>query len=207
MEKKVVKFKKLIPEATIPTYAHDGDIGMDVFATSVEYDRVNDNYIYHTGLACETEGHMGIHGMMKSSVRERRGFLTNAVGLIDSDQFRGEILFIYKNREPAYLLSRYIAEIRWDRLSWWYRLTHNKDKFITEQQIKFEEEWMIEYAPYEVGEAIGQLVPLTFDQIEIQEVTELSKTERGEGGFGSSAASKKKPTKKTKKIKPKTKDK
>ena len=56
---KQIKFKKLIPEATIPTYAHDGDIGMDVFATSMEYDREHDCYIYHTGLACETEGHMG----------------------------------------------------------------------------------------------------------------------------------------------------
>jgi len=195
MTKKVVKFKKLVPEAILPSYAHDGDIGMDVFAVSVEYDRNNDAYIYHTGLACETVGHMGILGMMKSSIYKRRGHLTNAVGLIDSDQYRGEILFIYKPQEPIYLLSRHIAEKDWDRKSWWYRLTHNKGQFILNKSIVFENTRIMEYAPYEVGEAVGQLVPLTFDCVEIQEVNELSSTERGEGGFGST--DKKKSTKKS----------
>ena len=196
MTKKVVKFKKLVPEATLPTYAHNGDIGMDVFAVSAEYDRINDVFIYHTGLACETEGHMGVLGMMKSSVYKRRGYLANAVGLIDSDQYRGEILFIYKPQEPIYLLSRHIAESDWERRSWWYRWTHNKGNFILKRELDFENGEYMNYAPYEVGEAIGQLVPLVFNQVDIQEVTELSNTERGDGGFGSSKASKKKSVKK-----------
>ena len=50
-----IKFKKLVEDAQVPQYAHDGDIGMDVYCTSVEYDETYDQYIYHTGLACESE--------------------------------------------------------------------------------------------------------------------------------------------------------
>ena len=35
MENVVIKFKKLVPEAVIPSYAHDGDVGMDMTAISV----------------------------------------------------------------------------------------------------------------------------------------------------------------------------
>ena len=204
MVKKIVKFKKLVPEATLPTYAHDGDIGMDVFAVGVEYDHENDAYIYHTGLACETSGHMGILGMMKSSIyKHRHAFLVNGVGLIDSDQFRGEICFIYKNRTG--LRQRAISEVsmKWHRKSLWYKWTHN---FVNDLEGWLERYDPMIFAPYQVGEAVGQLVPLTFDQIDIQEVTELSETERGTRGFGSSKASKKKPTKSVKKYTPKSKE-
>ena len=198
MTKKVVKFKKLVPEATIPTYAHDGDIGMDVFAVSMEYDSENDAYIYHTGLACETVGHMGVFGMMKSSVyKHGHAFLVNGVGLIDSDQYRGEICYIYKNRTGLRQRAINVAYYIWTSRGWWYRIWHSFNDEI--------EHWMnildpYAYAPYKVGEAVGQLVPLTFDQIEIQEVTELSETERGNGGFGSSEASKRNPIKKKQKF-------
>ena len=41
------------------------------------------------------------------------------------------------------------------------------------------------YAPYHVGDRIGQLVPIKFNKFKITEVSEVNKTERGEGGFGS----------------------
>lgn len=204
MVRKTIKFKKLVPEATLPSYAHDGDIGMDVFAVGVEYDRENDAYIYHTGLACETSGHMGVLGMMKSSVyKHRHAFLVNGVGLIDSDQFRGEICFIYKNRTGLRQRAICEASMKWHRKPLWYKWTHDFKDEIEEWLERFDP--MI-FAPYQVGEAVGQLVPLTFDQIDIQEVTELSKTERGTRGFGSSKASRKKPTKNMKKYTPKSKE-
>lgn len=198
---KTIKFKKLTSDATLPSYAHNGDIGMDVFATDVEYDGFNDCYIYHTGLACETEGHMGLFGMMKSSIyKHGDAYLTNAIGLIDSDQYRGEILFIYKNRTGLRQKAINSACNTWAQKGWFNKLF---DKFNKEVEY-----WMqlysknnLVFAPYQIGEAIGQLVPLTFDRVDIQEVKELSNTERGEGGFGSSEASKKKPKKSTKKIK------
>ena len=204
METKTINFKQLDPRAAIPAYAHNGDIGMDVFAISVEYDKSNDAYIYHTGLACETDGHMGILGMMKSSVyKHGNAFLTNGVGLIDSDQYRGEICFVYKNRTS--LQQRAINKVYeiWSTKPFWYKWFHSFDEDV--------KHWMEElnpwsYAPYDVGESIGQLVPLTFDNVCIRKVNELSNTERGTGGFGSSAASKKKPVKKTKKPNKKVKD-
>jgi hypothetical protein len=36
---KVRQLKKLDEKAVIPTYAHDGDVGMDLTAISVDYDR------------------------------------------------------------------------------------------------------------------------------------------------------------------------
>lgn len=205
MEKKIIKFKKLDPRAVIPTYAHDGDIGMDVFAISVEYNEENDVYIYHTGLACETEGHMGILGMMKSSIyKHGDAFLTNGVGLIDSDQYRGEICFIYKNRMSMRQRAINNACVTYPMKPFWYKWFHSFNEEVDGWYGKMSP-WP--HAPYKEGESVGQLVPLTFDRIEIQEVTELSDTERGTGGFGSSDASKKKLTKKVKKSKPKVKDK
>ena len=203
---KIIKFKKLHDNAQLPSYAHDGDIGMDVFATSIEYDSVNDVYVYHTGLACETEGHMGVLGMMKSSVfKHGDAYLTNAVGLIDSDQYRGEILFMYKNRTSLKQRIFNTALRFYMNQSVWNRMMHSFDDTLKQ----FEEQWdPYMNAPYSVGEAIGQLVPLTFDKVKIVEAKELSETDRGEGGFGSSDASKTKPPRKSsKKYKEKTKEK
>ena len=50
-----VLFKQLDDRAIIPTYAHNGDVGMDMTAIDVTYDEENDVYVYHTGLALESE--------------------------------------------------------------------------------------------------------------------------------------------------------
>jgi len=195
---KTIKFKRLYNNAQLPEYAHDGDIGMDVYAVSVEYDQVNDVYIYGTGLACETSGHMGVLGMMKSSVyKHGNAYLVNGVGLIDSDQYRGEIKYIYRNNLPIYTRANIATLDEWNSKSIWYKLTH---RFDTEydKMLKRLRETALEFAPYQVGEAVGQLVPLTFDKMKIVEVDKLSETERGVGGFGSSNASKRKSPKNTK---------
>ncbi len=194
---KIIKFKKLHQNAEIPTYAHDGDIGLDVKCVSVEYDPVHDAYIYGTGLACETTGHMGVLGMMRSSVyKHGDAYLTNAVGLIDSDQYRGEIKYIYRNVTHLYERAQLIALINWNRLPWWKRMFTDFDSLL-DSTIKVLKENPLVYAPYQVGDVVGQLVPMSFDTIKIEEVKELSETERGEGGFGST--DKKKPTKKSSK--------
>ena len=184
-KEKTIKFLKIVPEAQIPTYAHDGDIGLDVIATSLEYDDVNDVYIYGTGLACETEGHMGVLGMMKSGIYKKGDcYLTNAVGLIDSDQYRGEIKYIYRSRVPAGMRSMHAAIAVWNGKSTWYRLTHRfYDEYL--KQHKYVLAHIFDYAPYQPGDVCGQLVPLSFDKMKVEEALELSETERGTGGFGS----------------------
>ena len=79
-----VKLKKLVEEAVIPTYAKPGDAGMDLTATSVEFDASNDNYIYHTGIAIEIpEGYVGLV-FPRSSNRKTNAYMCNHVGVIDS---------------------------------------------------------------------------------------------------------------------------
>ena len=95
-----VYFKKLSPNAVVPTYAHDGDVGMDLTAISMEYDAENDVYIYHTGLAFETDKHYGIFLFPRSSNRKTDCYLANHVGIADSAIYRGEIMLCYKNRMP-----------------------------------------------------------------------------------------------------------
>ena len=61
MVKVNVKFLKRNPNAKLPKYAHDGDLGMNVVATGVEYDAKTDSYIYSTGLSCETKKGVGVY--------------------------------------------------------------------------------------------------------------------------------------------------
>ena len=93
-----IKFKKLDERAVIPSYAHDGDVGMDLTAISVEYDTNNDMYIYHTGLAFESDYHYGIFLFPRSSNRKTDAYLCNHVGIADSAIYRGEIMLCFKNR-------------------------------------------------------------------------------------------------------------
>lgn len=178
-----IKFKKLVEDAQVPQYAHDGDIGMDVYCTSVEYDETYDQYIYHTGLACESEEEIGIFAFPRSSNCKTEAYLTNGVGIIDSALYRGEIQLRYKNRNSL----RYRAIIE-------TILTYHpsidgpmgitfKDKF--DEIFKRLKKRALEFAPYEVGDRIGQIVPMHIDKSEIKIVNELSDTVRGEGGFGS----------------------
>ena len=93
-----VKFKKLHPDAIIPSYAHDGDVCMDLAAISVEYDKEKDMYIYHTGLSFESDFNVGQFLFVRSSNRKTDAYLCNHVGIADSSIYRGEIMLCFKNR-------------------------------------------------------------------------------------------------------------
>ena len=43
----------------------------------------------------------------------------------------------------------------------------------------------LKFAPYAVGDKIGQLILMEFPVGSVKEAKKLSETERGEGGFGS----------------------
>lgn len=90
-----VKIKKLVPEAVIPKYAKPGDAGLDLTATSCDFDEEMGCYIYGTGLAIEIpKGYVGLV-FPRSSVRKTQLALTNCVGVIDSG-YRGEIMVTYR---------------------------------------------------------------------------------------------------------------
>jgi dUTP pyrophosphatase len=89
-----VKIKKLSPEAVIPTYAKDGDAGMDLVITDIKGENKYD-ITYGFGISMEIpEGFMGLV-FPRSSIRKTDLVLSNAVGVIDSG-YRGEIQATFK---------------------------------------------------------------------------------------------------------------
>ena len=103
-----VRFKKLVDTAVTPTYAKDGDAGLDL--TSIQHTISTDyNYIqHHTGIAVEVpKGYVGLI-FPRSSVSKKDLSLANCVGVIDSG-YRGEIIFRFKFKKNTYFagLKRY----------------------------------------------------------------------------------------------------
>lgn len=189
-----IKFKKLNENAVIPSYAHYGDVGMDFTAISVEYDEKLDMYIYHTGLAFESDFHYGQFLFPRSSNRKTDAYLCNSVGIADSAIYRGEILFCYKNRDSinaiaeskanAAMIEYYTTcNVEQNNLQLWIRKgieIYNDTKEKVYNEVK-----ELKYAPYKVGDKIGQMVMLAYPNVKLIECEELSSSDRGVNGFGS----------------------
>lgn len=89
-----VQIKRLSENAVIPSYAHAGDGGMDLTATSVKADEYG-NYEYGTGLAIAVpEGYIGLI-FPRSSICKTTLSLSNSVGIIDHG-YSGEVKFKFK---------------------------------------------------------------------------------------------------------------
>jgi dUTP pyrophosphatase len=84
-----VKIKKLNENAVIPSYAKNGDAGMDLVATSI-ISETDTQITFGMGVALEIpEGFVGLI-FPRSSVRKTRLMLSNCVGVCDSG-YRGEL--------------------------------------------------------------------------------------------------------------------
>jgi len=89
-----VRIKKLNENAVIPTYAKEGDAGMDVVATRIINETL-DSITYGTDIALEIpKGFVGLV-FPRSSIRKYELILSNSVGVIDSG-YRGEIQATFK---------------------------------------------------------------------------------------------------------------
>jgi dUTP pyrophosphatase len=88
-----VRIKKTNSTAIIPSYAKNGDAGLDLSCISI---RTGDGFIeYDTGIALEiNEGFVGLL-YPRSSISKYDLILTNSVGVIDSG-FRGSVKFRFK---------------------------------------------------------------------------------------------------------------
>lgn len=101
-----VKLKMLCAQAVIPTYAHEGDAGLDLTAVNYQYDNNTQNHIYGVGFALEIpKGYVGLI-FPRSSNRRTEAFMTNHVSVIDSG-YRGEIYLTFKNRDRTYSEAPY----------------------------------------------------------------------------------------------------
>lgn len=93
-----VKFKQLHENAVLPTYAKQGDAGMDL--TAVDYSETVYYSEFHTGLAMEIpEGYVGLI-FPRSSITKHDYMLKNAVAVIDSS-YRGEVTLRFQRIAPG----------------------------------------------------------------------------------------------------------
>jgi dUTP pyrophosphatase len=92
-----VKIKRVHSDAKLPSYAKEGDAGMDLTAVSRTFtDESGYGYVeYGTGIALEIpEGYYGAI-VPRSSISKTGMFLANSPGTIDSN-YRGELLLRFK---------------------------------------------------------------------------------------------------------------
>ena len=98
---------RLDPRATLPTRAHDGDAGLDLYALEGATLGAGERAAVGTGIAVEIpEGYAGLV-LPRSGLAIRHGItLVNAPGLIDSG-YRGElrVLLLNTDREVAFELA------------------------------------------------------------------------------------------------------
>jgi dUTP pyrophosphatase len=93
----LVKVKKLVPEAVIPSYSKVGDAGMDLTITK-EIENTSFSVSYGFGIALEIpQGYVGLV-FPRSSVRNQDLILSNCVGVIDSG-YRGELQATFKKTQ------------------------------------------------------------------------------------------------------------
>lgn len=181
-----VNIKKILKdEAVLPSYAYDGDIGMDIIAASISYNEEHDYFEYGTGLAAESARGNAMLLLPRSSVSNTDGYLCNTPGLVDPFTYRGEIKFRYKNRTSTEIIIFKTAVRVWHRMSIFKKIRYSFDD--VENSVKNHIMGNIfNLSPYSIGDKIGQMVMVKTPAVKITEVDELSETIRGEGGFGSS---------------------
>ena len=89
-----VKIKKLHKDAVIPKYETVGSVGMDLTATSKEYDEYG-NIVFGTGISIQLPDGYYADLRPRSSISKYDLVLANSVGTIDSD-YRGELILKFK---------------------------------------------------------------------------------------------------------------
>lgn len=91
-----IRFKKLVPEAQMPTYAHIDDAGMDLFASKAGTLWAYHRLVVHTGIAMEIpEGYFGMI-RPRSGLAVKKGITAISSGVIDAG-YRGEIMVLLQN--------------------------------------------------------------------------------------------------------------
>lgn len=97
-----IKVKKLHPDAILPSYAHHGDAGMDVFAVEGQVINPLERKLLSTGLSFELPVGYEMQIRPKSGIALKAGVtILNTPGTLDSG-YRGElkVLLINTSRDP-----------------------------------------------------------------------------------------------------------
>ena len=96
-----LRFARLSEAAVLPTRAHDGDAGLDLYAAEPAHIGPGERWSVSTGVAVEIpDGHAGLV-LPRSGLAFRHGIsLVNSPGLIDAG-YRGELTVLLLNTDPA----------------------------------------------------------------------------------------------------------
>jgi len=96
-----LRVSKLEDGATLPTRAHPGDAGLDLYACEAAHIGPGERWGIGTGVAVEIpDGHAGLVLPRSGLAREHGISLVNSPGLIDAG-YRGEIRVLLLNTDPA----------------------------------------------------------------------------------------------------------
>jgi dUTP pyrophosphatase len=97
-----LRFQRLSEAARLPTRAHEGDAGLDLYAAeAVTVAPAGGRTDVGTGVAVEIPpGHAGLVLPRSGSARKHGITLTNAPGLIDAG-YRGELRVLILNTDPT----------------------------------------------------------------------------------------------------------
>jgi len=92
---------KLKEGAQLPSRAHDGDAGLDLYSCEAAHIGPGERWSVGTGVGVEIpEGHAGLVLPRSGLARDHGIALVNAPGLIDSG-YRGELRVLLLNTDPA----------------------------------------------------------------------------------------------------------
>lgn len=96
-----LEIKRLDPDLPLPSYAHEGDAGLDLYSAEDRTLQPFERALIPTGIAVAIpEGHAGFV-LPRSGLAIKRGLsVVNAPGLIDS-HYRGEIKIIAINMDAS----------------------------------------------------------------------------------------------------------
>lgn len=96
-----LRVSKLVEGALLPTRAHEGDAGLDLYACEAAHIGPGERWSVGTGIAVEVPaGHAGLVLPRSGLAREHGISLVNSPGLIDSG-YRGEVRVLLLNNDPA----------------------------------------------------------------------------------------------------------
>jgi len=91
----IIKIKKLNPEAKLPSYAHEGDAGLDLFSCEDKLIRAGTREIISTGIAMEYPKDYATLVWDKSGMAAKFGI--KVLGGVFEHIYRGEYMIILLN--------------------------------------------------------------------------------------------------------------
>jgi dUTP pyrophosphatase len=92
---------KLKDEAVLPTRAHEGDAGLDLYSCEAAHIGPGERWSVGTGVGVEIpKGHAGLVLPRSGLARDHGISLVNSPGLIDCG-YRGELRVLLLNNDPA----------------------------------------------------------------------------------------------------------